>query len=482
MPGRLAHRCLGGGRLSLRGNRRTVARRLMLTNENLPGSWLERPGEVGSKKTRPSSKSPARWVTVFCADDWDPVKECLVEPVAPREKNFPYLLTRPPEGGPGPLGTQERSDASPKNGARSALGLGDNPITVTPEYRKEFEKEWAAGTRERRERHVNTARESTAKPTKDWHTSRANTLGKGPMRLECISQRFVSCGCKAFPVGGCNGRLCKVCNGRRWGRIRRRVLRAVKAQGGSKWRMMTLTGPPRDTPAETIKDLQQAWARLRAWLYKRWKKSFDFVLVVEVGRENGLIHMHVLAKFPGFIDYAAVGDQWTRCYEGAVTGGVDFAKRRDPKTDRYTSIFTPKTGAFYIAKYATKGSELLDLPAKLAAQTMAALVGARIMRASQGFWTPPDPVCDCCGYRFGMAQGSALVRAIALYKNHGKRQLAPDAHRADAPDARTARGPDKFAQPYWVRRAENPSLLVENPRPLLEGLAPSPRQTSIDWA
>ena len=467
----------------------------MPETENLPGSWSEPTGEVGSKKTRPSEESPAHWVTVFCADDWDAVNQCIVEQPKPRASEFPYSLTRPPEGGPGPLGTQERSDASPNvnekelhfgdagnPGAHSALGLGDNPITVTPEYREQFEEEWAIGVSERREKHETAARESNSKPTQDWHSSRARTLTKGPMGLRCDSQRFVSCGCKAFPVGGCNGRLCKVCNGRRWGRIRRRVLRAVEAQGGSKWRMMTLAGPPRDTPAETIRDLQQAWVRMRAWLYKRWKKAFDFVLVVEVGTENGLIHMHVLAKFPGFIDYAAVGDQWTRCYDGAVTGGVDFAKRKDPKTGRYTSIFTPKTGAFYIAKYATKGSELLDLPPKLAAQTMAALVGARIVRASQGFWTRPDPVCDSCGYRFGMAQGSALVHAIALYKNHGSGKVEAHAHRANAPNAGAPRGSDKFAQPDWVRRAENPSVLVANQGAFLEGLASSPSQTSIDWA
>lgn len=248
--------------------------------------------------------------------------------------------------------------------------------------------------------------------------------------------------------------------------------------------MMTLTGPPRETPAETIRDLQKAWENLRAWFYKRWKKAFAYVLVVEVGKKNGLIHMHVLAKFPGFIDYKAVGREWVLCYDGAVTGGVDFAKRTDPKTGRKTSIFTPESGAFYVAKYATKGSELLELPAKKAAQTMAALVGARIVRASQGFWTCPDPVCERCGYRFGMASGAALVQAIAIFQDHqkpGGRQVAPNAHQPNAPNAGVARGDGGFAHPEWVGRSQGARVLVADQRPILGRMAPSARQAAFEW-
>ncbi len=387
------------------------------------------------------------------------------------------LLARNPaqtlEEGPSPEGTQERSSASPRKIARSALGLGSNPITVTPAYESEFKDEWASQIELRRRRHDAKAGFASNRATQHWHESRAKNLERGPMGIECNPQRFVSCACKAFPVGGCASKLCKVCNGRRWGQIRRRVLRAVRAQGGVKWRMLTLTGPPRATQEESLRDLQQAWARLRAWLYKRWKKAFDYVLVVEVGGENGLIHAHVMAKFPGFIAYDEVGVQWERCYEGAVSGGVHFSTRKDQKTGRKTSVFTPESGAYYIAKYATKGIELLDLPARLAAQTMAAMVGARHVRASQGFWTATDPLCQDCGCHFGLAKGAGLVNAIAIHRNHGQRKVAADANGAAAIHARDAWGLAEFAQPYWARRDAHPGLLVAHEGTILERVASS---------
>lgn len=371
---------------------------------------------------------------------------------------------RTPEGGPHRLGTCERSPERTEDGEvkrREALGLGTKVLTVTPEYAREFQDVWRSETKEKQERWEELGINS------HWHASRAENLKISPLHKDCSKQRFVSCGCKAFPVGGCESRLCKSCNSRRWGRTRRRVLKSLRTHGGNKWRMLTLTGPPRETQGETFADLQRAWARLRAWLYKRWKKAFTFVCVVEVGTRNGLIHMHVLAQFPGFVDYKAVGSEWECCYEGAVSGGVDFSKRdvyeNGQKTGRMTSVFDPKAGAAYIAKYATKGMEVLDLPADLAAQTMAALLSKRIVRTSRGFWTAADPLCEDCGCKYGLAQSpQAQEFAIAIYQG---RQLERNGHGSEAA---SRDGPDRDA-----RRALD-SLLVASEGKTLARMARNP--------
>lgn len=183
---------------------------------------------------------------------------------------------------------------------------------------------------------------------------------------------------------------------------------------------MTMAGPPRDTPAESRADLQQAWVRMRAWFHKQWGKSFPYVATMEVGGKNGLIHLHVVAKFPKNISYSLVGDQWERAYSGAGNQGVDFAKRRD-QNGKVSSVLSPEHGAKYVAKYATKGSELLELPPELAAQTLNALTGFRLVRASQGFWTEPEKTCKDCGCYWGLATRERLAEIAS--ENRAKEKL-----------------------------------------------------------
>lgn len=375
---------------------------------------------------------------------------------------------------------------------RSSYGLGTSPITVTTPDRSAFNAAWREATDEKRLRYEVLGINS------HWHASRARGLKTSPLEKECDAQQFVSCGCKAFPVGGCRSKLCRDCNSRRWGQVRRRVLRAVRAQGGAKWRMMTMAGPPRDTPEESMQALQLAWARMRAWLYKRWRRAFDFVLVFEIGTRNAKetgkphVHMHCLAKFPGFVDYGSAGEQWVRAYPGAVTGGLHFSKRdvyKDgQKTGKKTTIFTPESGAYYIAKYATKGFELLDLPPQLAARTMAAMVGKRIVRASQGFWTIPCDRCEDCGWKYGLAvKHRAISLAHEIYNNQRKRP--PDRGRQVAADARPAvpsgagckwASPRELAEVEWARGSVSPRVLVETAGKVLDRLAPGHRQTWVD--
>jgi hypothetical protein len=252
--------------------------------------------------------------------------------------------------------------------------------------------------------------------------------------------------------------------------------------------MMTLAGPPRATPAESMASLQLAWKRMRSWFHKKFGKSFEFVMVIEVGSRNGLIHMHCLALFPGRADYGECGEAWARAYPGAVTGGCHFSTREvykdGEKTGRYTSIFTPDSGAYYIAKYATKGSELLKLPAQMAARTIAAMSGRRIVRASQGFWTPADPICSDCGWKFGMASGEDLAHSIGIYidnQEHRARQVARNANSPNAPNAGETRRATKFPIADWGERIEGARVLVAAKREILEGMVPDPRKARSKW-
>jgi hypothetical protein len=249
--------------------------------------------------------------------------------------------------------------------------------------------------------------------------------------------------------------------------------------------MMTMAGPPRATPEKSMAALQKAWERMRAWLYKRWRKAFTFVLVIEVGKRNGLIHMHCLAKFPGFVNYADAGAQWERAYPGAVCGGLHFSSREHGESGKKTTIFNAKSGAYYLAKYATKGIELLDLPPETAARTLAAMTGKRIVRASKGFWTPPDCRCEDCGWKYGLATGHRAIEfAISLYakfKSKPAGPLATDADSAAREHAARARARGQPAAIDWARGIASPELLVAVEGKILDRMAPGHRQTGLAW-
>lgn len=362
---------------------------------------------------------------------------------------------------------EAQSAADAESDARSALGLGTSPISVTGEYCDRFTKTWHAEVREKMGKYLALGESSS------WHALRAQSMPIPPMLRPCVVQRFVSCGCKAFPVGGCAQRTCKTCNGRRWGQIRRRVLRSVRAAGGAKWRMMTLAGPPMVTERESLDALQLAWARMRAWFHKRWSKGFTFVACLEVGERNGNLHLHVMAKFPGFISYGDVGEAWARAYPGAVTGGVHFSRREvylnGQPTGRKTTVFTPESGAYYIAKYATKGTQLLKFPPEQAARILSAVMGRRLVRASQGFWTKSNCRCEDCGWKYGLAQGHKGIEfARGLYT---KRKL-------EVAGRSNARG-ECF--PHWARGNASPGVLVAAEGALLDWVAQCNNRTGEVW-
>ena len=221
---------------------------------------------------------------------------------------------------------------------------------------------------------------------------------------------------------------------------------------------------------------------MRAWFYKQFGQSFEFVLVIEVGTRNGLVHAHVLAKWPKkFLTYTSVGKQWARAYPGAHEGGVHFSKhqkRKGSKTFK-TSVFNAKTGAAYIAKYATKGCEVLELAPRKAAETLEAMIGRRLVRASQGFWTKPCCVCEDCGWKYGLAQGHrAQEFAIEIYQ---RKKLARDASKTKKQCKSIAAINDGGASLEWARGSASPGVLVEAARSHLAWVGDSSRAVEVKW-
>jgi hypothetical protein len=212
---------------------------------------------------------------------------------------------------------------------------------------------------------------------------------------------------------------------------------------------------------------------MRAWFYKKWNQSFTFVACLEMGERNGNLHLHVMAKFPGYITYGSVGDAWARAYPGAVTGGAHFSKRKvyvnGQATGRVTSVFSPESGAYYIAKYATKGTQLLKFPPEQAARILSAIMGRRLVRASQGFWTKSDCRCEDCGWKYGLAQGHKGIEfARGLYT---KRKM-------EVAGRSNARG---ACFPHWARGNESPSVLVAAEGTLLAWVAQCDSRTGEIW-
>lgn len=371
-------------------------------------------------------------------------------------------------------------------GGEAAPGLGSSVLSVTPEFRERFDAEWSELSRAKVKKYRELGKSS------HWHGSRARTMAIPPIERKCNTEMWVNCGCKTFQVGGCGARTCKSCNGRRWGRIRRKVLASLEPHGVNGWRMLTLAGPPRETEQESMRDLQQAWTRMRSWFWNRWNRgrkrrrgNMVYVAAVEVGSENGLIHMHVLAKFPAQLDYSEVGEQWARAYPGAVTGGAHFSKRRCGKTGRMKSVFSAKAGAAYLAKYATKGQELLDFEPEKAARILWAMTGARIVKSSSGFWTKPVNQCQDCGWSWALANTPAATRAaveahrayMAGDAEEARRVLQRDGrHERAGPDG--ARSGSAVPEPHWGRGAGSARLLVEAKREALVRMAHSAVQDS----
>lgn len=331
---------------------------------------------------------------------------------------------------------EKRPAGAPVEGEARSAGLVKGHLSVTDDYHSDFEGAWALEIAGRIADHEAKAEEATTESTREWHAVRARGLRSSPLSKKCEQSRFVHCGCSAFAIGGCRQKTCWRCTQRSWGRVRKRVLIALETKSKGGWRLMTLGGTDRADFAESRKDLQTAWKRLRALLHKEFGASHEFWSSVEVGRKAGHIHLHVLCRWPKAIDYKKIGDWWASCYPGAGGQGVDFAKwqcrgcsARSSRAKRLycrkrfgynccgRSIMNAKAGASYAAKYATKGAEFLSHAPHRAAEILAGLVGARMVRTSQRFWVKKvTNQCAHCGDPYLLAS-EADTRACEAMAN-----------------------------------------------------------------
>lgn len=219
-------------------------------------------------------------------------------------------------------------------------------------------------------------------------------------------ERVVTCGCERRWVRikvGCGQRwLCPKCQKSFYSRYGKKLKRAMKARqrlaratyisrGKRKgerrdWTLVTLTVRHSGSIARDRETLVRGWKRLRQWLWSRIGK-FDFALVWEFtkGRdERGHLHAHVAALWPWF-DWADLAVAWKR-----ATGG------ESTRINCQRATKGAGGAAAYLAKYVSKGLEVTDAPAVLAAEAVATMYGKRHVTASHKFWKPARKTCTTC--------------------------------------------------------------------------------------
>ncbi len=171
------------------------------------------------------------------------------------------------------------------------------------------------------------------------------------------------------------------------------------------WKLVTLTvRHSGDLQADRAR-IVRAWKRWRQWLWKAIGK-FHFAMTWELtaGRDSrGHLHAHVSALLPWF-DFSAARSEWKRAI-GDEDAVIHFERAR-------------KGGggaAHYLAKYASKGVELDEMPPNLAANAIAANYGQRLINTSQHFWRDPPRICPSCHARFVRAKLPLPLQAVAPF-------------------------------------------------------------------
>lgn len=309
----------------------------------------------------------------------------------------------------------------------------------------------------------------------EWHAARARSLGRPLERKtrECeAATAKVACGCGRRTVKiGCGLRwLCKLCQRKIYGRIRRRSQRALRAHvkaslaaqrfGTGKQRrpvLLTLTvRKSGDVDADRARIIL-GWKRLRQWCWKHVIRvscaspvvgpkggikgcgcgkgcgAFHFVLLPEatdgrglVARERGQVtargrfahfHAHAVVLWP-FVPWGDAKAEWKRATRG---GYLDIKPLKDRRpTDRRGRPRRPdpydgvQAAAFYVAKYTSKGVAVTRMQPELAAEVLDAVHGRRLVSASHGFWIPPPKCCTKCREDWKIVERPLGIRESVL--------------------------------------------------------------------
>jgi len=142
-----------------------------------------------------------------------------------------------------------------------------------------------------------------------------------------------------------------------------------------------------------LRTLQAGWVRFRAWLAKRGFRGLDYVKVVEVTpgtAGDGHVHAHVIVTAPP-VCFAWMRREWQLCIEDPGACGVDVQRPRSLSAEQ---------AAGYVAKYASKGSQLTGA---LLEAWLQASYGRRVLSASVGLLAQDEPApCADCEERGGL--------------------------------------------------------------------------------
>jgi hypothetical protein len=266
----------------------------------------------------------------------------------------------------------------------------------------------ASAVREQPWRRVMVGREwhgEVERAAPEWYERRADALARP------LEERLRECGLDGVTVACACGRrsvkvrcgqrwLCRDCQKRTYARLRSRLARAMKAHLAAAQRarahgrgqarrpvLMTLTTRHSGDLAADRERIGTTWRRTRQWMHKRVGK-FVYALVWEVtpGRDAlGHVHAHVVTLLP-WVDFRA------------TIGEVKRASGGECSMDFQSAAKTVRSLVGYLAKYATKGVQVADFSAELAARVLDATYAKRAVSASRAFWLPEPPcACKACG-------------------------------------------------------------------------------------
>jgi hypothetical protein len=269
-----------------------------------------------------------------------------------------------------------------------------------------------------------------------WHLARARGVLRDPyQRLADCGRSGVRVGCACATVVApvpCRSPLCPHCERRAQRRLRARAHRGMAAAQAAEHARWLAAGRPRglqprwslwtwgtrhtgDLDADRAR-LQRTWARLRAVLQKRWRRSFPFLRTWEVtqGQDGmGHVHLHIVILAP-WIDYRVISRALDR-----ASGGSTVSWRAEGGT-RHVSA---RAAVRYITKYVTKAGTSVTGP--LLGQWLWVSRGRRAWSSSRRLLmqiTRTPQVCECCG-DLVRVQGYELDRPT--WRGHATAQGPP---------------------------------------------------------
>lgn len=303
-----------------------------------------------------------------------------------------------------------------------------------PAWWDDYQQTWLRVTEVRRQlwdfRAGDTGRDANRRR---YAEQRARALGMDQRaRLdECGKRKAeIRCRCRTVVVDvGCGQRwTCAACRDRWARRLRRRLHRSAKVhfrkrnrgRRHQRYRWVMVTGTVRHSGdvAADLQRLKAAWRALYRWTHKRIGQ-FDYCQVHEVtqGRDGrGHVHFHAVVLWP-WIDWHDVRAAWKRAI------GDDGAE-----LDMKACAKGVGGAAEYVTKYVSKGNQVTEMNAQLAARVVAAYYNKRTVTASLGFWHRPSKNCSACKSPYCMTKKPGSVR-IALpwevWRSIARRRAVP---------------------------------------------------------